>query len=304
MSYNRPNLSKCASWNITATTFANASLVGKEPSGIFVNTQDTIYVSDRETNHILIWNNKSLSPTRSLWEKLHKPWSLFVTVHGDVYVDNGHLNNRIEKWTMNKTDSDIVIYVNGTCTGLFVDRNNSIYCSSINHHYVIRMALNSEQMMSIIVAGTGCPGPLSHMLDHPHGIFVDVDFTLYVADTFNDRIQRFLPDKSHASSAVGSSMEARFRLRRPTGVVLDADGYLYVVDSDNHRIIRSISSNKLECIVGCSGESGSTASQLHNPLTMSFDSVGNIYVTDVKNQRIQKFILRSNKCRKFFLFRR
>ena len=224
---------------MNATTFGrpNASLVGKEPRGLFVNTQNTIYVSDLETDRILIWSNESSSPTRILSGNLSNPWSLFVTIDGDVYVGNGLSHDRIDKWTMSKTESKHIINVNGTCAGLFIDKNNSIYCSLVNHHRVVRVALNSDRMTSIVVGGTGCPGPVANMLDHPHGIFVDLDFTLYVADTFNDRIQRFPLGQLTAITVVGLPTETRFRLKKPTGVVLDANGYLFIVDSHNHRII-------------------------------------------------------------------
>jgi hypothetical protein len=77
--------------------------------------------------------------------------------------------------------------------------------------------------------------------------------------------------------------------------VLDAMGYLYVVDSHHHRIIRATSC-EFECLVGCSGESGSASSQLDNPQTMVFDPDGNMLVTDFNNHRIQKFMLIKNRC--------
>jgi DNA-binding beta-propeller fold protein YncE len=133
------------------------------------------------------------------------------------------------------------------------------------------------------------------MLDHPHGIFVDENFNLFVADTHNNRIQRFQSDQPNAVTVAGFGGPVSFTLDRPTSIVLDGDGYLFIVDSGNHRIIRSISKG-FECLFGCSGKSGASMSQLNNPQTMTFDKYGNILVTDSNNHRVQKFMLTQNSC--------
>jgi sugar lactone lactonase YvrE len=133
------------------------------------------------------------------------------------------------------------------------------------------------------------------MLDHPHGIFVDENLTLFVADTHNNRIQRFQSNQLNAVTVAGFGGLVCFTLNRPTSIVLDGDGYLFIVDSGNHRIIRLIS-NGFECLFGCSGKSGASMSELNNPQTMAFDKYGNILVTDCSNHRVQKFMLTQNSC--------
>ena len=274
-------------------------MVDLEPAGIYVNTENTIYVADRQNGRVLVWHHGSSSPTRNISGNLINPWSLFVTMDGDIYVDNGDFNNRVDRWVLNATDGEIVMHINASCTGLFFDINNTLYCSSMNEHHVVKAEFNSQTMLPIIIAGTSCPGPDSYTLDHPHGIFVDINFYLYVADTYNNRNQRFAPGQLSATTMAGFGATMDFILNRPTSVVLDADGYLFIVDSHNHRIIRSLS-DKFQCVVGCSGRSGATSSQLDNPQTMVFDSGGNMLVTDFNNHRIQRFILATNICGMFF----
>ena len=178
--------------------------------------------------------------------------------------------------------------VNKSCTGLFVDVRNYLYCSSAEEHQVFATELNR-------VAGKGCPGPVSNMLDHPHGIFVTTKFSLYVSDTHNNRIQRFDPGQTSALTVAGSGARVYFILNRPTGVVLDADENLFIVDSGNHRILRFVS-DTFQCLFGCSGNRGSSASDLNQPRTMAFDQEGHIFVTDARNNRIQTFRLIQNSC--------
>ncbi|CAF1391947.1 unnamed protein product [Rotaria sp. Silwood1] len=113
------------------------------------------------------------------------------------------------------------------------------------------MPLNNEQTVLMVVAGTGCPGPVPNTLDHPHGIFVDEQLNLYVADTDNNRIQLFSPGQTQAMTVAGFGAKSYFILNRPTDIALDADGYLYIVESQNYRIIRSMP-NGFRCLVGCS----------------------------------------------------
>ncbi len=226
---------------------------------------------------------------------LSNPWSLFVTDNGDIFVDNGYNNNRVDKWTLNGTNGEPVMNINSSCTGLFVDTTHSLYCSSTKEHSVFKVRLDQNTSIPVVVAGTGCPGPLTNMLDHPHGIFVDENLTLFVADTHNNRIQRFQSNQLNAVTVAGFGGLVCFTLNRPTSIVLDGDGYLFIVDSGNHRIIRLISKG-FECLFGCSGKSGASMSELNNPQTMAFDKYGNILVTDCSNHRVQKFMLTQNSC--------
>ena len=187
-SYNQPDLSLYASWNKNAITFANSSSVGKESIGVFVDDQDAIYVANGEDGQFLVWENASSTPTIVTLDSSTNPLSIFVTSDGDIYVDGGNFDNRVDKWHFHTAHSEIVMSINGSCTGLFLDVNNSLYCSATNNHLIMKMKLNDSKSSSIVVAGTGCPGPVTNMLDHPHGIFVDKELNLYVADTDNNKI--------------------------------------------------------------------------------------------------------------------
>jgi len=49
-SYNQPVFSPCASWNATTITFSMTSTIGDIPCGIFVDTNNMVYVTDRANN--------------------------------------------------------------------------------------------------------------------------------------------------------------------------------------------------------------------------------------------------------------
>ena len=283
-SLNQPNLSSCAIWSPTATTFLDNNWVGQYPTGIFINEQNSVYITNRDNGSVVVWHNQTI---RIIPANLTDSWSLFVTTSNDIYVD---------RWILNETNSAIVIKMNSSCTGLFIDIYNSLYCSSASQHRVFKVGLRNNTNDPIItVAGVPCSGPVGNMLDHPHGIFVDKSLNLYVADTYNDRVQCFAFGQTSAMTVAGSDARKSYPLNKPTSIILDANDNLFIVDSENHRIVRSIA-NEFQCVIGCSGGSGTSSNQLHNPQTMAFDTIGNIFVTDSNNHRIQKFNLIKNSC--------
>ena len=298
MSCNQPQLSGCASWSSNATLFSNEALAGRRPSDIFIDSNNTMYMNDQDNGHIMAWLNGSSTSPRIILTNLTTSSTFFVTSGGDIYVYESPINGPIIRMKLSSNIKEFVANIDEPCTKLFVDHNNSLYCSSMDQHRVMRMDVSGDRLTSVLVAGVGCAGLLPNMLHHPHGVFLDISFNLYVADTSNDRIQRFARGEADGITVMGFGALIRTSLHKPTSVILNTDGYLYVVDSNNHRIVRS-TCDGFKCLVGCSSESGSAANQLSQPQSMAFDSIGNILVTDTQNSRIQKFILVRNSCGTF-----
>ncbi len=202
-------------------------------------------------------------------------------------------------WTSNLTNEMLTMRTCEKCWDLFVDINNMLYCLLGQRHQVIAKSLNDSTNKFLIVAGTGTADIALNTLNNPRGIFVDINFDLYVADCGNNRIQLFHFGKLIGITIAGvSSSNFTITLNCPTGIILDADKYLFIVDNGNNRIVRS-GINGFQCLVGCSGSSGSASSQLNSPWSISFDNYGNIFVIDQGNNRIQKFIFSINPSSKF-----
>ncbi|CAF3964398.1 unnamed protein product, partial [Adineta steineri] len=286
--YNVPEFTAYTSWSANGITFANTTTIGVLPYGIFIDTNNTIYVSEFGANRVQVWHDSSSVPIRNLTSGLSNPYSLFVAIDGDIYVDNGGSNTRVDKWTLNSNASISAMYVKNSCWGLFIDINNNLYCSMNALNQVIMKSLNNNSAMWIVAAGADCSIPNTNTLNGPRGIYVDTDLNLYVADCGNNRIQLFL-----STQLIGTTVATgTITLSCPTGIVLDTNDYLYIVDYNNHRIVGS-GPNGFRCLVGCSGVSGASSNQLNYPTALSFDSYGNMYVVDQYNYRIQKFLITS-----------
>ena len=258
---------------------ANRNFVGTHPIGIFVNSNNSIYIRHAKAREIHIWLNENhLNPTKTISGSLTLPISLFVTTNSDIYVDNGY-NHRVDKWIVeNERWTSVGIFIS-TCYAIFIDIYDNLYCSIGGIHRVDKNGSN--------IAGTGVGGSESDMLSGPYGIFVDINLDLYVADCYNHRIQLFRLNQRNGITVAGNGSANRtIELYLPTAVVPDGDRHLFIVDCGNHRIIGS-DENGFRCIFGCFSR-GSTNDKLSNPHTMSFDSYGNIYVTDKGNDQVQK----------------
>jgi hypothetical protein len=294
ISLNRPKLCANATWNPNGTTFADNNTVGTNPYGVFVDINNTVYATASSLNQVQVWYKGNANATKTISGNLNSPMALFVTTNGDLYVDNG-ANGRVDKWIANTNNSVFVMNVSAQCTGLFVDNNNSLYCSMYGLCQVVKMALGSGGTTPMAIAGSGTGGSTPELLNHPHGIFVDEQFNLYVADTDNQRIQKFQFGQSNATTLVGSGVGG-ITLSFPIQIVLDADGYLVITEYWSNKITGQ-GPNGFRCIVGCSG-GGSASYQLSYPNIFSFDSNGNIYVMEFGNNRLQKFLLTTDSCGK------
>ncbi|UJR22293.1 hypothetical protein I4U23_025351 [Adineta vaga] len=291
VSYNLPRLCSNATWNPNATTLIEKNDIGDNPVGIFINTNNTIYFADEKNDRVLVWYNSNISLSRTISNGLKEPRGIFATTTGDIYIDNGKDNKIVSKWSVNATSGATVMVVTERCDALFVDLYNNLYCSIEAKHKVLKKSLNFNSSSLVDAAGTGSNGNKPYQLDKPRGIFVDFNFDLYVADSNNNRIQRFSLNNPNGTTVVTGS----FTLSDPKGVILDGDSYIYIADTDNHRILGS-GPNGFRCLAGCANTDGDKLYQLKKPQSLSFDSYGNIYVTDHDNNRIQKFSLSINSC--------
>lgn len=218
------------------------------------------------------------------------PSSLFVDTNGIVYVDNGDQSTRVDRFFDNGTIAEPLVNIYGSCTDLFVDKRQTLYCSIASRHLVIKIDLANCSVTWSHAVGTGCPGPVNTMLNNPHGIFPDDRSGLYVADTYNNRIQYFSSGNLNGKTVAGFGSSTYFILNRPTGILLDADDNLFIADTHNHRIVRSIQGG-FKCIIGCLDRSEDTSYELVYPRSIAFDTNGNIAVIDSKNHHIQLFYL-------------
>ena len=132
--------------------------------------------------------------------------------------------------------------------------------------------------------GSGGAGP--GLFSSPWGVAVDSSGNVYVADTSNERIQKFDNNGTYITQWGGGGPGAG-TFYSPHGVAVDQlSGSVYVADTSNQFIQKFNSAGVYITQWGGGGASNGTFS---NPHGVAVDSLGNVYVADTDNNRIQKF---------------
>jgi hypothetical protein len=165
-------------------------------------------------------------------------------------------------------------------------------------------------------------------MNTPAGVTTDSAGNVYVADTFNNRIQKFDSSGTFdrawgvnvngggvfgvctvaANCLTGTGGGLGGEMLFPVGVSTDSGGNVYVADYPNNRIQKFGSSGTWDrawgrgvnggtafgvCTVAASCQPGSTGvlgGEMDSPTAVAIDSTGAAYVADGTNNRIQKFV--------------
>jgi tripartite motif-containing protein 71 len=125
----------------------------------------------------------------------------------------------------------------------------------------------------------GSHGYLPGQFSGPQGIAVDSSGNVYVADTQNQRVQKFDYSGNYLSEIAG--------IGYPLDVAVDASGNVYIADGSNNQILKYDSSFTHTASLGSSGNGDY---QFQTPSGVTLDpSDQYLYVVDNGNCRIMKF---------------
>ena len=138
----------------------------------------------------------------------------------------------------------------------------------------------------------GKPGAGRGQFSSPAGVAVDREGNLYVADSGNNRIQKFDGD-GHFLGTFGTGGGNNGQFNEPWGVAVDGEGNIYVADTWNHRIQKFDSNFQFQKAWGGAflevGKRQPGPLELFGPRSIAVDADGNVWVTDTGNKRVLKF---------------
>jgi DNA-binding beta-propeller fold protein YncE len=166
--------------------------------------------------------------------------------------------------------------------GMAVGPDGDVIVADMMNNRVLRFGSDGA-FKSVIGRPTAVKGKAkAGELEEPSGVAVDGQGFVYVADTWNGRIQKFDPKGRQVAEFGG----ARYTFYSPRNVALDKQGNIYVADTGNSQIKVIDPNGKLIKAVGTKGNGGEGFNEVFG---LAINSKGELFAADPGNRRIHKF---------------
>ena len=288
------------------------------PVGADVDANDNIYVADAYRNQIIrldssgnlldTWGGNGLEgggACKGNGQFLYPDDVSVDRTNGHVYVAEAG-NGRIQKLDLN---GNFIAAWSGPQTlsgadssgsqsyysGVAVDGTRGfVYATDSLSNRVEKYDLNGNFIAKWGGDGLGWggSGQANGQFNYPGDIAIDAAGNVYVADTWNHRIQEFTGNGAWLATwggngpGWGGSGQGLGQFYGPQGVSIDANGDAYVVDTYNFRIQKRDTSTGNWSLVAAGY--GVNVGQFMYPQGLALNSGGDILVADSSNDRLQK----------------
>jgi DNA-binding beta-propeller fold protein YncE len=199
------------------------------------------------------------------------------------------------KEKMQELSAEYIIGSQGSAEGQFirphgiaVAADGSLFIADSSNHRIQQLSPSGE-----ILAIWGEFGDVSTgnapagTFNEPWGIAVAPDGSVYVADTWNHRIQHLNANGEFINMFGESGQgETLYALWGPREVAVDQKGRVFVSDTGNKRVVVFDPNGRAIAEIGGSGY---RLGDLDEPVGLAIGPDGQLYVADTWNQRIQIF---------------
>jgi sugar lactone lactonase YvrE len=219
------------------------------------------------------------------------PFAIAIDRAGTLYVADAGDTNRIRK--IDPTGQ--VTTLPGafdTPSGIALDHAGDILVADTGDNAIRRI---SPTGAVTTLAGDGRTGfrdgPASQaQFNGPIGLAIDKDGTVYVADTYNDRIRLITPDGQVRTLAGGGSpgfadgQGTAASFNTPCGLAIDRDGALLVADTGNDAIRKVTKQGAVSTVARSDPNDGAAVLAAPTGLAVTWD--GFVYISSFHGGRI------------------
>ncbi|GAB4444246.1 MAG: hypothetical protein Kow00120_13880 [Anaerolineae bacterium] len=256
-------------WNRDYDTYAQAT--GRDPSAFAI---DQWPVSD----HMSFFVRKDVAA--QVWE-----YGVGETAQIDVSLEDPYAANTL--MLSAKTAIGVESGLNRP-RGVALDGEGNLYVADSFNHRIVVYGPDGVQQRTFgqydpdaAVAGQAAR---DGYLNEPWGVAVADDGRIFVADTWNHRIQVFTPEGEFVTKwgQFGTDNDP-YAFYGPRNVAVQGEE-VFVVDTGNKRVrVYDLEGNFLRDI----GSGGLGPGELNEPVGLDLDADGNLYVADTWNRRVQ-----------------
>ncbi len=272
------------------------------PMGIAIDSTK-IYVADNLNHRVQVFDRSTHTYQSTVAgtqgsgnNELSNPCDIAVDTAGYIYVaDTG--NSRVQQFN----NSGTYIRTYGTTgvpyltdgyhyhgpAGVAVADNGNIYLVESDGTRLIKLNAGGEPQWTI--GEPGIPGDDNAHFSDPKDVDIDSSERVYVADTWNHRVQVFDSTGVYQTTLGTGYGVGEYQFDGAHGVAVGPGDMVYVADIYNHRIQIYDNSLTYQATLGETGVTGSDNAHFNAPVDVHVDSTGNIYVADQDNHRVQVF---------------
>lgn len=210
------------------------------PYGMGVDSKNRLYIADSKVLAIFIVNTETWEfdmIKNGVHAKFGTPTGLALDDGDRLFVSDSRLGRVLVFDPTHKVEASISQGMSDP-GGLAIDNENRfLYVADADLDQVLVYDCDPpfKLLRKIGTAGKKhtltTPGDFSK----PTNVAVDADGNLYVADTWNDRVEMFDADGNFIR-AWGKSGDGPGYFARPKGIAIDSDGHVWVADSVQDRV--------------------------------------------------------------------
>lgn len=263
-----------AGYSTDGTTATSALL--SSPAGLAFDSKGVLYIADTG-NHVI----RKVSG------------STITTVAGIAGQGGGYGGDNGAATSAN---------LNGP-TAIAFDAAGNMYIADNGGSYIRKVDATTSIITTFVGASGGALGTAGK-LNAPNGMVFDASGALYIADSGNNRVAKYIAPSAFTNFAgtlvagfSGDGGQAKSaQLSKPVGIAMDSAGNIYLTDTGNSRIrkitpdgvINTIAGSRYTGYTGDGG--GATSAALNFPRSVAVSSNGTIYIADTTNNVVRALI--------------
>ena len=177
--------------------------------------------------------------------------------------------------------------------GLAAAPDGSLYVADSRNHRIQHLASDGSVVHTWGTFGdTATDSAPPGTFNEPWDVAIGPDGSVYVADTWNHRVQKFTADGEFITMwGFFGQAESPNALWGPRSVVVDQNGNVHVTDTGNKRIVIFDENGNFRNEFGGAGLS---PGQFDEPVGLALDDIGHLFVADTWNQRVQVMVANPN----------
>ncbi|MCX6056371.1 MAG: TIGR03663 family protein [Chloroflexi bacterium] len=259
---------------------------------IWLNKDYSLYASLKNLSTLTVEN---WEPSGNIYLFIKKDIVSSIWTYGNIPASQPSISIDPYQTKLSSLTPDTFFGSSGTTDGqltnprgIAISKDGSIYVADSRNHRIQHFSAEGNFILSwgtfASVDNSDAPGGT---FNEPWGIAVGPDGSVYVADTWNYRIQKFTSDGKFITMwGTPGTSDSPTTFWGPRGIVVGQDGHVYITDTGNNRVvIFDDQGNYLSQF----GIVGINPGEFDEPVGLAMDNSGNLYVVDTWNQRIQVF---------------